>query len=92
MTNKYEVLGDPVDAGYWDFQKALTISFKKEHSTIMEEDGKFCLKSIGICNNLVLNGLLKIILSNILLKVMPVKSSKKVSLGHEQSNIGYYEG
>lgn len=41
--------------------KRPSISLKKRHSTIMEEEGKFCLKSIGTCNNLVLNGLLKII-------------------------------
>lgn len=32
VTNKYEVLGDPVDIVYWDFQKILTISFKNGHS------------------------------------------------------------
>lgn len=58
----------------------------------MREDGKFCLKGIGTCNNLVFNGLLEIMLSNILLKVMPAKSLNKVSWGHEQSNIGYSEG
>lgn len=92
MTSKYEVLGDPVDIVYWNFQKALTISFKKGHWTIMGEDGKFCLKGIGTCNNLGLNGLLETILSNILLKVMPANSLKKVSWGHEQSNFGYSEG
>lgn len=31
VVNRYVVLCDPVDIVYWDFQKTLTIYFKKEY-------------------------------------------------------------
>lgn len=58
----------------------------------MGEDGQFCFKGIETCNNLGLNALLEIILSNNLLQVMLANSLKKVSWSHEQSNFGYSEG
>lgn len=58
----------------------------------MGEEGKSCLKCIESCNNLGLNGLLEVIESNLLLKVMPAYTLDKVARGHEQSSFEYPEG
>jgi len=58
----------------------------------MGEDGKFCLKCIESCNNLGLNGLLEVIQSNLLLKIMPAYTLDKVVQCHEQSSFESPEG